>query len=499
MFFADHRIHFFRPLVGKYREVVVECVRLLYQRLYTDLTGYGQGRSREFIVDVFVEAIARAPVLDHEEGGPEGRFKSARELAGFILNNLMEYGWLERQLDEATLQSHYGFTRMGRAFTQPFVESGDADYRSRNRNTRNTRNSLQAFLDNGEVYDLLDAYEYSERIISDFADTISELEERRLQLVREVESRQLVEQAADQFFDFIETVFKPDLEVRLSADSVEKYRDQISQLVKQIRRRRKYGGDGPQAELLWQTVMEHRLRKLLPKRVVEGQSLLENILNSIEERLRSACDIMLPALRRALNSFTARADMIIRQLSYLHTQSTHPVLEACQALRQLPQADQEQRLVELGQHWVNARAGWPAAEQFQLRTRTAQRVVRAQVDDAPDLDTGAQQSQAIAQVLDQAFHVSSQQMRDYVARQLLSEAQVSSSALTVNDARDLLSLAHLVSIDGAQLASGKRLKILPENVDAQGLQAFSPMLGADDYFVQREAFTIQLVDQTKVS
>src|SRR5690606_6474942 len=75
--------------------------------------------------------------------------------------------------------------------------------------------------------DLLDAYEYSERIISDFTDVISELEERKRQLVREVEARQLVQQASEEFFDFMEKVFKPDLEVRLSADSVEKYRDRL--------------------------------------------------------------------------------------------------------------------------------------------------------------------------------------------------------------------------------------------------------------------------------
>ncbi|WP_183909468.1 Wadjet anti-phage system protein JetA family protein [Simiduia aestuariiviva] len=499
MFFSDQRLHFFRPLVGKYREVVVECVRLLYQRLYTDLSGYGQGRSRDFIVDVFIEAIARAPVLDHEDGGPEGRFKNARELAGFILNNLLEYGWLERQLDEATLQSHYGFTRMGRAFTQPFIESGAIDYRSRNRNTRNTRNSLQAFLDNGEVYDLLDAYEYSERIISDFADTIAELEERRLQLVREVESRQLVEQAADQFFDFIDTVFKPDLEVRLSADSVEKYRDQISHLVRQIRRRRKFGGEGEQAGLLWQTVMEQRLRKLLPKRVVEGQSLLENLLNAIEERLRSACDIMLPALRRALNNFTARADMIIRQLSYLHNQSTHPVVEACEGLRKLSEQEQDAALDMLGQQWINARAGWLAAEQFQLRTRAAQRVVRAQVDEAPDLDSSAQQAQHIAQILDQAFHVSSHQMRDYVSAQLSDKGQVDSRELVVNDARDLLSLAHLVSIDGVSLETGHTLVVGPVESHIDGVQKFSPVIEADPYFALREGFVVKLIDQTKAS
>ena len=84
MFFSDHRLHFFRPLTGKYREVVVECVRLLYQRFYTDLTGYGQQHGRDYIIDVFIEAIARAPLLDDEEGAPEGRFKDARALAKAI-------------------------------------------------------------------------------------------------------------------------------------------------------------------------------------------------------------------------------------------------------------------------------------------------------------------------------------------------------------------------------------------------------------------------------
>ena len=65
------------------------------------------------------------------------------------------------------------------------VESAGGRFRTRHRNTRNTRNSLKSFLDRGEVYDLLDAYEYSERIVSAFSDVIAELDERRRRLVRE--------------------------------------------------------------------------------------------------------------------------------------------------------------------------------------------------------------------------------------------------------------------------------------------------------------------------
>ena len=85
----------------------------------------------------------------------------------------------------------------------------------------------------------LDAYEYSERIITDFTDVISELEERKRELVREVEAQQLAQQATDHFFDFMEKRFKPDIAVRLSADSVEKHREDINKTIGKIKRKKR--------------------------------------------------------------------------------------------------------------------------------------------------------------------------------------------------------------------------------------------------------------------
>src|SRR5690606_18929855 len=157
------------------------------------------------LVVIFKEAIARTPVLDEQEdmGENERRIKRHRELAYVIVNCLLENGWLEKQVDQASLQRSYGFSRLCLLITQPFRNSDCNHFLTRNRNTRNARNSLQAFYEQGEVHDLLDAYEYSERIISDFTDVISELEERKRQLVREVEARQLVQQASEEFFDFM--------------------------------------------------------------------------------------------------------------------------------------------------------------------------------------------------------------------------------------------------------------------------------------------------------
>lgn len=501
MFFTSERPHFFNPLTGKYREVVAECLRLLYQRLYTDLRDYGSGLNREGLVDIFKEAIARTPVLDSQDeagekgdrGEKEGRFKSQRELAGFMINRLLEAGWLERRVDEANLQSSYGFSRMGRLFTQPFAANTHNDFRTRHRNTRNTRNSLQAFLDRGEVHDLLDAYEYSERIISDFTDVIAELEERKRQLVREVEARQLVQQASDEFFDFMENVFKPDLEVRLSADSVEKYRDQIAGVIGKIRRKRKYGqGDEQTANKDWRAVMEIRLRQLLPQHVVQGRSLLETLLQTIETRLKNACEVMLPALRKALNTFTQRADIIIRQLSYIHTQSGDGALELCRQLAQQPRERQDQLLREHGEPWSAVHLGYVDPGQLVLRDRRAKPAVRSDLDDDQPLDGEAQKQMFIEQALDQAFTIQGSEVRHFVQRALSETGRVSSRELNAESIPELLSLARATEVGAAaNLASDFGFRVYQ---NSEWLQE-SPRITDGPYFSQRDEYIIELIEE----
>jgi len=231
-------IHPPRPFFGKYREQVMQCLKTLYARLYGDQADYSRAFTQEQLLETFQEAITRAPVLDEDdESDFSAPSRSEREQANWIRNTLLENGWLEKHADEATLQSTYAFSRLGRLFTQPMVEADGTGFRTRHRNTRNTRNALQSFLERGDVYDLLDAYEASARIISDFSDVIAELDERKRQLVKDVEAQQLIQQASDDFFDFMEQRFMPDLAIRLSADSVEKHREEIQQLIAKARRK----------------------------------------------------------------------------------------------------------------------------------------------------------------------------------------------------------------------------------------------------------------------
>ncbi|WGL17316.1 DUF5716 family protein [Microbulbifer bruguierae] len=471
MFFADSYQHFFRPLTGKYREQVVECLRLLYERLYTAKADYGESLTREQILETFAEALTRAPQLDGDGGAePDGRFRNLREQSVWVLNSLVEFGWLEKLVDSATLSVSYPFSRRGRLFTQPLVELNSTRVRTRHRNTRNTLNALEAFASRGEVYDLIDAWEYSERIVADFTDMIAELEERKREMVREVEAQILVQQATDEFFSFMESRFQPDIAIRLSADSVEKHRDAIGKVITQIRRK----DNNKKAE--W----ERRLRQQLPELHVDGQSVLWLMLDTIEDRMRRACEVKLPALRQALQGFTKRAEIIIRQLSYLQSNTEGAFTDLCQALGTSQQRDAI--LSELGDQLASFQLRLFDPKQTQLWQRSRRQPVNTRVEDEAPITDDNQRDILLQQLLDQAFNFNSGELRNYLSRALGAGQKINSRDLPLNSASDLLAMSHALEAAAvAQDGSGPLVQV-----------AFTGEKASNDYFAEFDEYTIEL-------
>lgn len=479
MFFVDDRLQFFKPLTNKYREQVIECLRLLYERLYSANADYGHSLRRDQLIEIFEEALTRAPLLEEEAGGVERelRFKNSREQAGWILGQLLEHGWIEKQVDHATLQSSYPFSRMGRLFTQPLVEADSNRVRTRHRNTRNTLNALEAFIGRGEIHDLLDAYEYSERIIADFTDVISELEERKRELVREVESQVLIQQATEHFFDFMEKRFKPDISVRLSADSVEKHRDQIFTVVSKIRRK----------DRAFKAETEKQLRQMVPDLVQGQQSVLMYLLDTIELRMRRAAEVMLPALRAALQSFTKRADIIIRQLSYLHSQHSFDVLEVCQHVSQLPDELQQQRFDAAADLLASTSPQLVDPQHIKLQQRRVSVIIDTAIAEQHNLDSEAHRELMVQQLLDQAFVMNDSLLRDYVVKTLRQGRRISSRDLPVDSAADLLAMAHIIEVGAINHQSSE----YQFNVKPTGERLLS------EYYHAFDEFIIELVRKTQ--
>ncbi len=476
MFFTDDRHNFFKPVTSKYREQVVQCLCLLYERQYSSNADYGTSLSRDQIIELCEEALARSSmhIFDDGEDMQEQRFKSYREQASWVLAQLLEAGWVEKQVDTATLQSTFPFSRMGRIFTVALVESDNTQIRTRHRNTRNTLNALDAFLSRGEIYDLLDAYEYSERIITDFTDVISELEERKRELVREVEAQQLAQQATDHFFDFMEKRFKPDIAVRLSADSVEKHREDINKSIRKIKRKKREE----------KANAEKSLRKAVPGLCNDDHSYLIHILDTIDQRMRNAAEIMLPALRRSLHSFTRRADIIIRQISYMNSHNNNDLVEICKELSDLSESEYQNRMIAASHYMASMNIRIVDPEQVRLNEKKQKQWVDSAVHDQTSIDKEAQRELMIQQLLDQAFIINRKEVSDFIISSLREGKRISTRDLSVNDAKDLIAMAHVIEIGGVNnLSSDLEFRVVPTG----------QIVTDSEYYKSYDEFTIELV------
>ncbi len=484
MFFTESRLQFFKPLVSKYREHINQCLCLLYQRQYGSSADYGHSLRREQVIEIFEESLIQSGDIvlgvsngfDLSDELVEDRFKNTRDHANWILKQLVEQGWIERQVDSASMLTTYPFSRMGRIFSQALLESDSTHIRTRHRNTRNTLNALEAFITRAEIHDLLDANECSERIITDFTDVIAELEEKKRALVQEMDSQQLVQQAAEQFFDFMEKRFQPDIQVRLSADSVEKYREDINNAIQRIRRQKKE----------FKANAERQLRRTAPGLCESHQSYLLFILDNIERRMHNAAEVMLPALRRALHGFTKRADIIIRQLSYLNTQQDNDFVEVCRELADINEDEYESRMNKAASAMASFNLQLIDPQQIKLTERKVKEEVDSSIVEPEELDRDAQCDLLVQQLLDQAFIVNSQEIRDYVVKALRNGRKVSTRELPVIDAPSLLAMAHVIEIGATNnLSSQLRFKVESENRRVED----------HEYYESFDEFSIELIDR----
>jgi hypothetical protein len=439
MLFENERLHFFRPLTGKYREQVVACLRVLYARLYSSLADYSRVVGRDLLLEVFQEAITRTAVLDDAEDDKSLPVRDEREQANWMLKLLIEHGWIELQVDDISLTSTYSFSRVGRLFTQPMAELAGGRFRTRHRNTRNTCSALRSFLAKREVYDLLDAYEYSERIVSDFSDVIAELEDRKRQLVREVGAQQLVHRASDEFFEFMEKRFMPDLALRFSEDSVVKYREELDELLGRAKAQRRET----------KAAVEKELRRVAPELVTQGKrSVYFTILDQIESRLHSAADLMLPALRQSLHGFTRRADILLRQLSFSEV-SQHALLEVFEELAELSEAEQDAHLTRAGGHLTVLEMGFADPDHLRLYNIERKRQVETRAEIVVQDDPAVRRRLFVEQALERAFAMNNRQMYDYLVATLAGGHEIRTTTLPVRDARELLYAAHALEVGAA--------------------------------------------------
>lgn len=475
-FFTERCSDFFKPLTGRYREMAVSSIRSLYLRLNGPEADYSYHLTRKDVIDIFVGSIRSAPALD---GGSEADAEtkmSLQDRAAWMLKRLIEAGWIEIYMDSGTMQTAYRFTAHGRQFAAPFAQR-HTEIITNTQHTRSTLSHLQTFLTQLQagiisVGDLMIAAKLSGEIIGDFNEIIEEIVEQRRSLIaslnREIES---AKRAGDNFFEFMEKRFVPDMSVRFSQDSVERYRNEILDLLDAIRGK----PDDVKARI------EKELRIQYPHLLKAGRpSILMWALELIEQRLTAACEVKIPELRAETENFIRRAKVLINHLASLAFGEIESgsVFSLVKRLSLLNQADVRTILEDERSRPARISIGMVNPGMVKIPGKRVKRRIRTLLEKEARIRPEERREAYIRQELALAFRIDATAIQDFVIDQLMGGREVRASNFGIHDAASLLGAMHAPMV-GSKKTGEPLFRITPADASIE-----------NDYFTSTD-FTIE--------
>jgi len=132
-----------------------------------------------------------------------------------------------------TLERVFRFTRAGKHVTGALAQLDRPRSETRQRNMRSAKGHPAAFLRAYDPDDLLDAWDYANRVTADLQEDVEYFTALVRGLARDAIERKL---AWTEFADFLDNRFRSEFAARLVADNAERHRDEILTLLDNIRR-----------------------------------------------------------------------------------------------------------------------------------------------------------------------------------------------------------------------------------------------------------------------
>lgn len=469
---------FFKPLTGKYRALYADCITALFERLHGPYADYRVNITQRELRELFHPLVARhiddtTGVAPEEEPDPVSR---ETDRARAIIRRLAETGWLETRLDKGTMVSVYGLSRPGKALADTLYRLRGGGMRTIRRNVRATRNSLEAYVrsEGREPFELLDAFDAAQRIMSDLSDDIDALELQR---------RKLTEDVARSRGEGIGEILRelrlrlPEVTRKFTVESVVQHRDHIESLLDAIEHwppERRETAD--RALLAAQPVLENEL--------LAGESALWWLTGNIRERVTAAMEVKMPELREAVSNFGRRIQLIVMQQSALATQGRDTAAHLIERLKRQPRDRQEALLSRLAGALLPLRVRLPDPERVTVKGRV---VRRKPIDTGlaqPRLTREERRQAHIQQALETAFALTEQEVDDYVLEQMGAARAMSLRHFRAANALELLALSHSIEV-AAHRDTGHEWDIVPEHDERGGIRWF------DTEYGRMQAFTLK--------
>lgn len=468
MFFAADRANFFRPVGGKHRELIGACLVLLYERLHGPSADYSSNLTRDGLRDLLLPAIQAHKSEAVIDFGTEDEFAATggddQLVAAAVIRAVVKDGWLETFSDRAGLITAYRFTRAGKLFAEALWAFERPRARSRQRNMRSCRNALEAALRNVDAYDLIDAYDYAEKVISDLSEGVDYFQD----LVR----RLMVEASQtpwDEFMDFLDR-FEREFKKQLVADNVDRHRQSIRETLGRLRsiEEGKYRAFAAQLTNVARWAEKES----------SGTPPYDWLLDRVEELVEAACTTKQPELIKAMNAYMRRATSIVQQALQLRSgQQRHAYLRAITHVAELPGHSQTEALERLGRCIAAAEVRLLDPASFRLRS-LAQRRKALTVTAPPRVTREARLAAAVASAEAAAFSFSNDEVMACLRQELrLTGRAFRLSALPLNSAPDLLRAMQAVEAVRGDISRDLRAVKLPTKLA-------TPYYIANDYQIE---------------
>ncbi len=449
MFFTGKREQFFRPLTHADRECAAALLRSLYDRIHGPNADYSEVLTRELIVGMVFQALTepavRATVF---APGTTTSAEEERAYAGELMRKLKDHGWLEDYKDPIDLKPTLKMTRAGKEVAEVLSNLDNSRARTRQRNMRSAKKALAAFVASHDVDELLDGYDFATRVVQDLQDDIEYFRSLIQSLTREALEQKV---AWSEFNEFIEKRFTKEYAVRLVADSAERHRGHIVELLEQIRALPEGIRGSVDASLLQRaTWLEAQ---------VQLRSPMLWLSDRMEGMVEAACSLKLPMLRSEMSNYVRRFTSLLRQALSLDYSAQSPLGRAMSLLKEHADVDRRAFIDAVAKRMGTAEirlAG--AALRWSVREREVDHAALAPlvVDEASRVEAAMRRAEA------EAFAFSDQEVLAGLLP-YFRDGRLSLDALPVTSATEAVRVLHAVG--AARSSEGKRFlkaRKLPE-------------------------------------
>lgn len=418
---------FFRVLSGKNATMYESILVTLYDEIYRGTMGETLV-NRTYIRNLIYREMKN---FDWEKHMDES-ISSTQVAVQNIMNRFINEGWIESKYDNLAMDHIFNFTRTGRKFAQVLHQMNSKYLATRHRNVRTTLSFLEAYRDKGDPYDLVDATEASDYIVSDLMDQINEIHEVRKMLVRQ--AMENLEVAGENFFDFLENDFRSSVTVHLTEDSVSHYAVNINTIINEI-----------MSDLNSIDVRNKKLIERYPH-LKEISAPVENYLIQISSRVQNARDHKIPELLEAIESLFKSSEMVLKQAGSLLIKNSSSIKTLAAIIKEAPEEKKAKYLEQFGfiLNLLNAKHLDP--KKIEIKKQSSRRKIKSVVIDQEPPSPEKLQEIKIRSEIRKAIGYTSKEVEKYIDKVLEDEDSIINAFMPIETYKELNMSLHAAAV-----------------------------------------------------